>query len=138
MQSDRVRVSRVARSAGRRNGAGPASRDLSNIDGRRRVGQQLVIRPGRAGRVDLRVAPVGENVIAYHDRESETRALHPRGYAAISLPQAPSVRLPSLGGLIGWRIVAGRALLLTTTGRRSGQPRTRALIYAKMATGWWW
>ena len=30
-------------------------------------------------------------------RESETRALHPRGYAAIPLPQAPSVRLPSLG-----------------------------------------
>ena len=31
------------------------------------------------------------------DRESETRALHPRGYAATSLPQAPSVHLPSLG-----------------------------------------
>jgi F420H(2)-dependent quinone reductase len=35
------------------------------------------------------------------------------------------------GGLIGSRIVAGRALLLTTTGRRSGEPRTTALIYAK-------
>jgi deazaflavin-dependent oxidoreductase (nitroreductase family) len=36
------------------------------------------------------------------------------------------------GGLIGSRIVAGgRALLLTTTGRRTGEPRTRALIYLK-------
>jgi deazaflavin-dependent oxidoreductase (nitroreductase family) len=35
------------------------------------------------------------------------------------------------GGLIGSRLVAGRSLLLTTTGRRSGQPRTTALIYAK-------
>jgi protein-S-isoprenylcysteine O-methyltransferase Ste14 len=35
--------------------------------------------------------------IAENDRESETRALHPYGYAATSLPQAPSVRLPSLG-----------------------------------------
>jgi F420H(2)-dependent quinone reductase len=36
------------------------------------------------------------------------------------------------GGLIGSRIVAGgRALLLTTTGRRSGEPRTCALIYLK-------
>jgi ABC-2 type transport system permease protein len=34
-------------------------------------------------------------------------------------------------GLIGSRIVAGRALLLTTTGRRSGKPRTCALIYLK-------
>jgi deazaflavin-dependent oxidoreductase (nitroreductase family) len=36
------------------------------------------------------------------------------------------------GGLIGSRIVAGsQALLLTTTGRRSGEPRTCALIYIK-------
>ncbi len=35
------------------------------------------------------------------------------------------------GRLIGSRIVAGRALLLTTTGRRSGEPRTCALIYLK-------
>jgi deazaflavin-dependent oxidoreductase (nitroreductase family) len=36
------------------------------------------------------------------------------------------------GGLIGSRIVAGsQALLLTTTGRRSGEPRTCALIYLK-------
>src|ERR1035441_10933537 len=35
------------------------------------------------------------------------------------------------GGLIGSRIVAGRALLLTTTGRRSGEPRTCALIYLR-------
>ena len=36
------------------------------------------------------------------------------------------------GGLIGSRIVAGsQALLLTTTGRRSGEARTCALIYLK-------
>ena len=36
------------------------------------------------------------------------------------------------GGFIGSRIVAGgQALLLTTTGRRSGEPRTCALIYIK-------
>lgn len=35
------------------------------------------------------------------------------------------------GGLIGSRIIAGRNLLLTTTGRRSGEPRTCALIYIK-------
>ena len=35
------------------------------------------------------------------------------------------------GGLIGSRIIAGRALLLTTTGRKSGEPRTCALIYIK-------
>jgi deazaflavin-dependent oxidoreductase (nitroreductase family) len=35
------------------------------------------------------------------------------------------------GGLIGSRVVAGRALLLTTTGRGSGEPRTCALIYLK-------
>jgi deazaflavin-dependent oxidoreductase (nitroreductase family) len=35
------------------------------------------------------------------------------------------------GGLIGSRVVAGRALLLTTFGRRSSEPRTCALIYLK-------
>ena len=35
------------------------------------------------------------------------------------------------GGLIGSRIIAGRNLLLTTTGRRSGEPHTCALIYLK-------
>jgi deazaflavin-dependent oxidoreductase (nitroreductase family) len=35
------------------------------------------------------------------------------------------------GGLIGSRILVGRALLLTTTGRRSGEPRTSALSYIK-------
>jgi F420H(2)-dependent quinone reductase len=35
-------------------------------------------------------------------------------------------------GFIGSRIIAGgQALLLTTTGRRSGEPRTCALIYIK-------
>jgi F420H(2)-dependent quinone reductase len=40
------------------------------------------------------------------------------------------------GGLIGSRIVAGRALLLTTTGRRSGEPRTCALIYLRDGERW--
>jgi deazaflavin-dependent oxidoreductase (nitroreductase family) len=35
------------------------------------------------------------------------------------------------GGFIGSRVVAGRALLLRTTGRRSGAPRTCALTYLK-------
>ena len=35
------------------------------------------------------------------------------------------------GGLIGSRIIAGRNLLLTTTGRKSGKPRTSALTYLK-------
>jgi hypothetical protein len=51
--------------------------------------------PGGARR--LRVAAVGAKAIAGNDRKSETRALHPRGYAATSLPQAPSVHLPLLG-----------------------------------------
>ena len=50
--------------------------------------------------------------------------------------QAPYLKLHGFiyrhsGGLVGSRIVAGRALLLTTTGRRSGEPRTTALIYLK-------
>jgi deazaflavin-dependent oxidoreductase (nitroreductase family) len=41
------------------------------------------------------------------------------------------------GGLIGSRIVAGgRALLLTTTGRRSGESRTCALIYLRDGERW--
>jgi hypothetical protein len=40
---------------------------------------------------------VRATIIMDIDRESETRALHPFGYAAISLPQAPSVHLPPLG-----------------------------------------
>lgn len=35
------------------------------------------------------------------------------------------------GGLLGSRIIAGRNLLLTTTGRRSGERRTTALIYLR-------
>lgn len=34
-------------------------------------------------------------------------------------------------GLIGSRVVAGRALLLTSTGRKSGEPRTCALTYLR-------
>jgi F420H(2)-dependent quinone reductase len=50
--------------------------------------------------------------------------------------QAPYLKLHDFiyrhsGGLIGSRLIAGRALLLTTTGRRSGEPRTTSLIYLK-------
>jgi F420H(2)-dependent quinone reductase len=50
--------------------------------------------------------------------------------------QAPYLKLHQFvyrhsGGLIGSRLLAGRSLLLTTTGRRSGEPRTNALIYIK-------
>ena len=42
-------------------------------------------------------------------------------------------------GLIGSRIIAGRNLLLTTTGRKSSEPRTCALIYLKDGERWsWW
>ena len=57
-------------------------------------------------------------------------------YTPAATLQLPYLRLHQFiyrhsGGLIGSRIVAGRNLLLTTTGRRSGAPRTRALIYLK-------
>ena len=57
-------------------------------------------------------------------------------YTPAATLQWPYLRLHQFvyrhsGGLIGSRIVAGRNLLLTTTGRRSGEPRTRALIYLK-------
>jgi F420H(2)-dependent quinone reductase len=50
--------------------------------------------------------------------------------------QAPYLKLHQFvyrhsGGLIGSRLLAGRSLLLTTTGRKSGEPRTNALIYVK-------
>lgn len=50
--------------------------------------------------------------------------------------QSPYLKLHSFlyrhsGGLIGSRFVAGRALLLTTTGRRSAESRTCALIYVR-------
>ncbi|MGH2465101.1 MAG: nitroreductase/quinone reductase family protein [Candidatus Limnocylindrales bacterium] len=35
------------------------------------------------------------------------------------------------GGLIGSRFVAGQALLLTSTGRKSAESRTCALIYLR-------
>lgn len=34
-------------------------------------------------------------------------------------------------GILGSRFIAGRALLLTTTGRRSGEPRVSALVYLR-------
>ncbi len=58
-------------------------------------------------------------------------------YTPAATLQLPYLRLHQFvyrhsAGLIGSRIVAGsQALLLTTTGRRSGEPRTRALIYLK-------
>lgn len=65
-------------------------------------------------------------------------------YTPAATLQVPYLKLHQFayrhsGGLIGSRMLAGRALLLTTTGRRSGEPRTTALIYLKMANGWsWW
>jgi deazaflavin-dependent oxidoreductase (nitroreductase family) len=58
-------------------------------------------------------------------------------YTPAATLQRPYLRLHQFlyqhsGGLIGSRIVAGgQALLLTTTGRRSGKPRTCALLYLK-------
>jgi deazaflavin-dependent oxidoreductase (nitroreductase family) len=57
-------------------------------------------------------------------------------YTPAAALQLPYLRLHQFlyrhsGGLIGSRGIAGRALLLTTTGRRSGEPRTCALIYLK-------
>ncbi len=58
-------------------------------------------------------------------------------YTPAATPQVPYLKLHQFvyrhsgGGLIGSRIVAGRALLLTTTGRRSGKPRTTAVINLK-------
>jgi F420H(2)-dependent quinone reductase len=57
-------------------------------------------------------------------------------YTPAATLQVPYLRLHQLlyrrsGGRIGSRLVAGRTLLLTTIGRRSGERRTRALIYLK-------
>jgi deazaflavin-dependent oxidoreductase (nitroreductase family) len=57
-------------------------------------------------------------------------------YTPAATLQVPYLKLHQFiyrhsGGLIGSRLVAGRALLLTTTGRRSGEPRTTALTYLK-------
>jgi deazaflavin-dependent oxidoreductase (nitroreductase family) len=57
-------------------------------------------------------------------------------YTPAATLQAPYLKLHGFvyrysGGLIGSRIIAGRALLLTTTGRSSGKSRTTALIYVK-------
>jgi len=57
-------------------------------------------------------------------------------YTPAATLQLPYLRLHQFiyrhsGGLIGSRIIAGRNLLLTTTGRRNGEPRTCALIYLK-------
>jgi deazaflavin-dependent oxidoreductase (nitroreductase family) len=40
------------------------------------------------------------------------------------------------GGKVGGRIVSLPVLLLTTTGRRSGRPRTQPLTYAKVDNGY--
>lgn len=39
------------------------------------------------------------------------------------------------GGVIGHRLIGVPTLLLTTTGRRTGDRRTAALVYAKDADG---
>ena len=93
----------------------------------RRPARRSAEKSGPGRRVDC--APPGHNLPAR--RESETRALHPRGYAAISLPQAPSVRLPSLGRTHRF---AGRrwpGVAPDDYRAKSGEPRTCALIYLK-------
>jgi deazaflavin-dependent oxidoreductase (nitroreductase family) len=62
-------------------------------------------------------------------------------YTPAATLQLPYLRLHQFiyrhsGGLIGSRIIAGRNLLLTTTGRRTGKPRTSALIYIKDGERW--
>ncbi len=57
-------------------------------------------------------------------------------YTPAATLQVPYLKLHQFvyrhsAGLIGSRIVAGQSLLLTTTGRRSGEQRTTALIYLK-------
>jgi deazaflavin-dependent oxidoreductase (nitroreductase family) len=58
-------------------------------------------------------------------------------YTPAATLQLPYLRLHQFiyrhsGGLLGSRIIAGgQALLLTTTGRKTGKPRTCALIYIK-------
>jgi len=79
-------------------------------------------------------------VIREHDHHGHCPRLKDRvrlmRYTPAAMLQFPYLKLHQFvyrrsGGLVGSRIVAGRALLLTTTGRRSGQPRTTALIYLK-------
>jgi deazaflavin-dependent oxidoreductase (nitroreductase family) len=41
------------------------------------------------------------------------------------------------GGRIGGRVIGLPVLLLTTTGRKSGEPRTRALTYEPRHPDWW-
>lgn len=62
-------------------------------------------------------------------------------YTPAATLQVPYLKLHQLiyshsGGLIGSRLLAGSALLLTTSGRRSGVPRTTALIYLKEGKRW--
>jgi deazaflavin-dependent oxidoreductase (nitroreductase family) len=62
-------------------------------------------------------------------------------YTPVAMLQFPYLKVHQFvyrhsGGLVGSRIVAGRALLLTTTGRRSGQLHTCALIYIKDGERW--
>ena len=57
-------------------------------------------------------------------------------YTPAATLQAPYLRLHQFiyrhsRGFIGSRLLAGRALLLTTAGRKSGEPRTNALIYLR-------
>jgi deazaflavin-dependent oxidoreductase (nitroreductase family) len=40
------------------------------------------------------------------------------------------------GGRIGWKIGPARVLLLTTTGRKSGRPRTQPLLYTPAGAGY--
>src|SRR6266480_1916207 len=92
----------------------------------------MVLRHGRrkvvADRGDIRVT------IIMVTAEQLTERVRLVRYTPAAALQFPYLKLHQFiyrhsGGLIGSRIIAGRNLLLTTTGRRSGEPRTCALIY---------
>jgi deazaflavin-dependent oxidoreductase (nitroreductase family) len=62
-------------------------------------------------------------------------------YTPAAILQFPYLKLHQFvyrhsGGLVGSRIMAGRNLLLTTIGRKSGEQRTTALIYITDAERW--
>jgi F420H(2)-dependent quinone reductase len=56
-----------------------------------------------------------------------SHALGARGLRWVGRMNAPIYRLS--GGRIGGRVGGGPVLLLTTTGRKSGQPRTAPVLY---------
>ena len=92
----------------------------------------MVVRPSRR----TLVADDVRDTIIMVTAEQLTERVRLVRYTLVATLQFPYLKLHSFvyrhsGGVIGSRFVAGRALLLTTTGRRSGEPRTCALIYVQ-------